>query len=153
MSNYPTLAFIGAGNMARAIIGGLLANGYPAQQIWASEPDLGRLDDLAAQGLQVTSDNSTAVAAADAVVLAVKPQVMKAVVEPMAAAVQAKQPLIISVAAGISAQSLDTWMGGNVAVVRCMPNTPALAPCCTSAGVFGIQRTTATLPPIQVSSD
>lgn len=126
MSNYPTLAFIGAGNMARAIIGGLLANGYPAQQIWASEPDLSRLDDLAAQGLQVTSDNSAAVAAADAVVLAVKPQVMKAVVEPMTAAVQAKQPLIISVAAGISAQSLDTWMGGNVAVVRCMPNTPAL---------------------------
>jgi len=126
VSNYPTLAFIGAGNMARAIIGGLLANGYPAQQIWASEPDLSRLDDLAAQGLQVTSDNSAAVAAADAVVLAVKPQVMKAVVEPMTAAVQAKQPLIISVAAGISVQSLDTWMGGNVAVVRCMPNTPAL---------------------------
>jgi len=126
VSNYPTLAFIGAGNMARAIIGGLLANGYPAANIWACEPDASRLEDLAAQGLQTTTDNSAAVAASDAVVLAVKPQIMKAVVEPLTDAVQAKQPLIISVAAGISAQSLDKWMGGNVAVVRCMPNTPAL---------------------------
>lgn len=126
MTDFPTLAFIGAGNMARAIIGGLLANGYPAAQIWASEPDVSRLADLAGQGLQTTSDNNAAVAAADAVILAVKPQVMKQVVTPMADAVQAKQPLIISVAAGISAESLCSWLGGDVALVRCMPNTPAL---------------------------
>ncbi len=126
MTDFPTLAFIGAGNMARAIMGGLLANGYPAAQIWASEPDLSKLTDLAEQGLQITSDNNVAVAAADAVILAVKPQVMKQVVTPMADAVQAKQPLIISVAAGISAESLVSWLGGDVALVRCMPNTPAL---------------------------
>lgn len=126
MTDFPTLAFIGAGNMARAIIGGLLANGYPAAQIWASEPDVSRLADLATQGLQTTSDNNAAVAAADAVILAVKPQVMKQVVTPMAEAVQAKQPLIISVAAGISAESLCSWLGEDVALVRCMPNTPAL---------------------------
>ncbi|MBY4676415.1 pyrroline-5-carboxylate reductase [Marinobacterium arenosum] len=126
MSNYPTLAFIGAGNMARAIIGGLLANGYPAANIWASEPDSEKLQDLAAQGLQVTSDNNAAVAAAELVVLAVKPQVMKAVTGDMAAAVQAGQPLVVSVAAGIPAESLDRWLGGNCAIVRCMPNTPAL---------------------------
>jgi len=126
VTDFPTLAFIGAGNMARAIIGGLLANGYPAAQIWASEPDVSRLADLAGQGLQTTSDNNAAVAAADAVILAVKPQVMKQVVTPMADAVQAKQPLIISVAAGISAESLCSWLGGDVALVRCMPNTPAL---------------------------
>jgi len=126
VTDFPTLAFIGAGNMARAIIGGLLANGYPAAQIWASEPDVSRLADLAGQGLQTTSDNNAAVAAADAVILAVKPQVMKQVVTPMADAVQAKQPLIISVAAGISAESLCSWLGRDVALVRCMPNTPAL---------------------------
>lgn len=126
MSTQPTLAFIGAGNMARAIIGGLINNGYPTAKIWASEPDAANLTELAAQGLNTTTDNSAAVAAADVVVLAVKPQVLKAVTQAMAAAVQQKQPLIVSVAAGIMTSSLDQWLGGNAAIVRCMPNTPAL---------------------------
>ena len=65
-------------------------------------------------------------AAADVVVLAVKPQVLKAVSTALAASVQQKQPLIVSVAAGITTSSLDQWLGGNTAIVRCMPNTPAL---------------------------
>lgn len=141
MNNYPTLAFIGAGNMARAIIGGLLANGYPATQIWASEPDETRLTDLAAKGLRTTNDNNAAVTAADVVVLAVKPQVLKPVAEAMAEAVQAKQPLIVSVAAGIMSESMDQWLGGNTAIVRCMPNTPALVQQGAS-GLFANEKVT-----------
>ncbi|PIE20702.1 MAG: pyrroline-5-carboxylate reductase [Neptuniibacter caesariensis] len=126
MNKQPILAFIGAGNMARAIIGGLINNGYPAEKIWASEPDESRLEDLKAQGLQTTTDNNIAVAAAEIVVLAVKPQILKPVTEALAATVQAKKPLIISVAAGILSTSIDRWLGENTAIVRCMPNTPAL---------------------------
>lgn len=126
MTKQPVLAFIGAGNMARAIIGGLLANGYPADHIWATEPDATRLEDLKADGLNTTTDNNQAVIAADVVVLAVKPQVLKPVSEAMAASVQQRQPLIVSIAAGILSTSLDRWLGGNCAIVRSMPNTPAL---------------------------
>lgn len=139
MSTFPTLAFIGAGNMARAIIGGLTSNGYPASSIWATEPDASRLQDLQAQGIQTSSDNSAAVAAADVVVLAVKPQVLKVVASDIAAAVQARQPLIISIAAGIMTPAIDRWMGGNTAIVRCMPNTPALV----QTGASGMYATPA----------
>ncbi len=126
MSTQPTLAFIGAGNMSRAIIGGLISNQFPAEKIWATGTQLGKLDDLKQQGLHTTTDNNAAVAAADIVILAVKPQILKAVAMDMAAAVQQHQPLIVSVAAGIMCDSMDTWLGGDLALVRCMPNTPAL---------------------------
>jgi len=126
VNNQPTLAFIGAGNMARAIIGGLLSNGYPAEKIWACEPEAERLSDLKDQGLQTTTDNNQAVQAADVVVLAVKPQVLKDVCLAMADSTQTSKPLLVSVAAGIMTNSIDQWLGGNTAVVRCMPNTPAL---------------------------
>ncbi|MGH1460842.1 MAG: pyrroline-5-carboxylate reductase [Neptuniibacter sp.] len=126
MSTEPTLAFIGAGNMARAIIGGLISNGYPTEKIWASQPDVNKLSDLADQGLQTTSNNNEAVAEADVVILAVKPQVLKLVADGIAGAVQSNNPLILSVAAGIMTTSMDAWFGGNTSIVRCMPNTPAL---------------------------
>lgn len=126
MSTQPTLAFIGAGNMSRAIIGGLISNQYPADKIWATGTQLEKLEDLKQQGMHTTTDNNAAVAAADIVILAVKPQILKAVATAMAAAVQQHQPLIISVAAGIMCNSMEEWLGGNLAVVRCMPNTPAL---------------------------
>ncbi|WP_290697614.1 pyrroline-5-carboxylate reductase [Amphritea sp.] len=126
MSTQPTLAFIGAGNMSRAIIGGLISNQFPAENIWATGTQLAKLDDLKRQGLHTTTDNNAAVAAADIVILAVKPQILKAVAMDMAAAVQQHQPLIVSVAAGIMCDSMDTWLGGDIALVRCMPNTPAL---------------------------
>ena len=121
-----TLAFIGAGNMARAIIGGLISNGYPASLIWASEPDISRLDDLKEQGLHVTDSNERAVQAADIVILAVKPQVLKEVLTPLAGIAAESPTLFISVAAGITSESIDHWLGGQQAIVRCMPNTPAL---------------------------
>ncbi|MEH6578292.1 MAG: pyrroline-5-carboxylate reductase [Amphritea sp.] len=126
MSTQPTLAFIGAGNMARAIIGGLISNGYPAERIWATGTQQDKLNDLTSQGLQTTIDNDEAVNDADIVILAVKPQVLKTVAQQMASAVQNSKPLVVSVAAGILCDSLDTWLGGNTAVVRCMPNTPSL---------------------------
>lgn len=126
MSN-TNIAFIGAGNMASSIIGGLLAKGFGTEQIIASDPYQPSLDKLAKVAeVSTTQDNNLAIATADVVVLAVKPQVMKQVAESIAPAVQAKQPLIISIAAGIEMASLDQWLGGNLAIVRCMPNTPAL---------------------------
>lgn len=124
MNNTPTLAFIGAGNMARAIIGGLIENGYPATSIWATEPSTDKLNDLKQQGLQTTSDNNEAVAAADVIVLAVKPQILKAVTTEIKGDLRGK--LFISVAAGISSESINTWLGQGQAIVRCMPNTPSL---------------------------
>lgn len=126
MSTQPTLAFIGAGNMARAIIGGLISTGYPAAKIWACDTQLDKMADLQQQGFNTTTDNNAAVAEADIVILAVKPQVLKSVAMDMAAAVQQHQPLLISVAAGILCSSLEQWLGGDIALVRCMPNTPAL---------------------------
>jgi len=122
----PTIAFIGAGNMCRAIFGGMLKNGYPADKITATGRSIEKLDDLAAQGINVTTDNAQAIKNSQVVVLGVKPQMMQAVCEPLAQVCQQQQPLIISVAAGISAQSLEAWLGGNLPVVRCMPNTPSL---------------------------
>lgn len=139
MSQAPVIAFIGAGNMARAIIGGLLENGFAPSAIWASEPDAERLQDLTERGLNVTSDNSAAVAAADIVVLAVKPQVMKSVATDLAAAVQSRRPLVVSIAAGISLEALERWLGGAVALVRCMPNTPSLVQTGAS-GLFANSR-------------
>ena len=134
MKQQTTLAFIGAGNMARAIIGGLINNGYPAEQIWASEPDASKLIDLKEQGLQTTCNNNEAVKAADVVILAVKPQVLKSVLTDIATAVQSQKPLLLSVAAGVMTSSMDLWLGGNTSIVRCMPNTPALV----QAGANGL---------------
>lgn len=139
MSTHPTLAFIGAGNMARAIMGGLISNGYPAEKIWATDTQKERMADLRQQGLNTTTDNNSAIAAADIVILAVKPQVLKTVAMDMAATVQQHKPLIISVAAGILCDNLEQWLGGNLAVVRCMPNTPALVGKGAS-GLYGNQQ-------------
>lgn len=123
--NHPRIAFIGAGNMATSLIGGLRAQGMPAVQICASEPGAEQRARLAGElGIELHADNTRAVKGADLIVLAVKPQVMKAVCLELAAHLQAGQ-LIISIAAGISCASLSSWLGP-VALVRCMPNTPAL---------------------------
>ncbi len=123
----PKIAFIGAGNMAASIVGGLTAQGLAPDSITASDPyeeSLSRLQQVAA--VNTTQNNDEAIAGADVVVLAVKPQVMQQVATSIASAVQQHQPLIISIAAGIEINSLDKWLGGNLAIVRCMPNTPAL---------------------------
>ncbi|GAB3341337.1 pyrroline-5-carboxylate reductase [Chromohalobacter beijerinckii] len=121
------VTFIGAGNMASAIFGGMIEGGYPAEAITATARDTQTLDALASRyGIQTTSDNNVAVEHADVVVLAVKPQVMREVCHELRDSVQRQRPLIVSVAAGLGAETLDTWLGGDMAVIRCMPNTPSL---------------------------
>ncbi|WP_439509681.1 pyrroline-5-carboxylate reductase [Marinimicrobium koreense] len=127
MSNtqHPQLAFIGAGNMARSIIGGLVQEGYPAERIRASDLNRDALEQLSRDFGIGTGDNAAVAEWAEVVVLAVKPQVMKTVTEALRPSL-AHHPLLISIAAGIDGASLSRWLGEDQAIVRCMPNTPAL---------------------------
>ena len=125
-SHYPQLGFIGAGNMASALVGGLLAQGWPASHLWLSDSNAAQLAPHAERGCKTVTDNAVLAASVDMLVLSVKPQVMADVLRPIAAVVQRRQPLILSIAAGIPSDSLARWLGGELAVVRAMPNTPAL---------------------------
>lgn len=119
------ITFVGAGNMAGAIIAGLLKNGVDAKSITAAEPSLERLEILSKEyGIRHDSNNVSAVANADVVVLSVKPQILQSVCEGMRGAFP-KGALVISIAAGVEMRSIEEWLGGDVALVRCMPNTPA----------------------------
>ena len=123
------IRFVGAGNMASSLIGGLLSCGFNSAQISASEPDADQRDYVASEfKIQVFADNNANFGYPDIVVLAVKPQVMKAVLADVADKVNATNPLIISVAAGITIDQMAAWIGGDGthAIVRTMPNTPAL---------------------------
>jgi pyrroline-5-carboxylate reductase len=122
-----TIAFIGSGNMASSLIGGLVADGYNPRHLVASDSDGEKLANLAARyGIQAAADNLHAAGQAEVIVLAVKPQVLKGVAQELAATVQSRRPLVISIVAGVREQDLQTWLGGNVALVRTMPNTPAM---------------------------
>ena len=123
--SHPRIAFIGAGNMAASLIGGLLAQGIPTSHIRASDPGAEQRAKVAAEhGIELFENNAEAIAGADVVVLATKPQVLKGVCQALAPSLQPGQ-LIVSIAAGITCASLSAWLG-DVAIVRCMPNTPAL---------------------------
>ncbi|KAA1172423.1 pyrroline-5-carboxylate reductase [Marinobacter salinexigens] len=127
MSTSPTISFIGAGNMASAIIGGMLDSGYKAADIWVSAPDDSHLQALRNKfGVSVTTDNRYCAQQADMVVLAVKPQVMADVCRDIAPVAQNTRPLMVSIAAGLTADTLDEWLGGGLPLVRVMPNTPSL---------------------------
>lgn len=113
--------------MARSLIGGLIADGYHADSIWASNLLPEPLQDLCAQfGIKTTTDNYEAAKHADIVVLSVKPQALKAIALELSTLIQAKKCLVISIAAGIRETSIQNWLGNNIPIVRCMPNTPAL---------------------------
>jgi len=126
--DYGKVAFVGGGNMARALAGGMLAAGYEARHILISEPVAAHRASLAEElpGTIIEADNDTVVRDAECVVLAVKPQILCDVCKPLAATVQRTRPLIISIAAGVRSSDIDTWLGGDLAVVRAMPNQPAL---------------------------
>lgn len=129
------IAIIGGGNMARGLLGGMIARGATASHITVADPDATGRQLLSSQfGVGTTDDNSAAIHGARVVVLAVKPQIMAQVVKALAPSLQASKPLVISVAAGIRSASLASWVGPGVAVVRCMPNRPALI----GAGATGL---------------
>jgi pyrroline-5-carboxylate reductase len=127
--NGTTIAFVGGGNMAGSLVGGLLARGWNAADIRVSDPQEDSRARLAALGVHTTSDNAEAVAGAGIVVLAVKPQIMRAACLGIRAAVTAAKPLVISIAAGTTTASMAAWLGEDTAIVRCMPNTPAMLQC------------------------
>ena len=121
-----TLGFIGAGNMAGAIINGLLATGFDAQKLLVCDLDDDKLRVFREQGCQTTTQASEVFSQASAVMLAVKPQVLKPVISPLADIAQQHRPLIMSVVAAIPEASINRWLGGGLAIIRTMPNTPAL---------------------------
>ncbi len=121
------ITFIGAGNMATSLAGGMIAKGMDPINITLSDINEQQLQQVRKQ-LQVntTRDNINACQKADVVVLAVKPQVMGEVLAPLADLFRQRKPLIMSIAAGITLSQLEGWIGSELPIVRCMPNTPAL---------------------------
>ena len=121
-----TTTFIGAGKIAQAIMGGYLAsqaNTEPRDKLIASDPMLGQLAQLPSEIIR-SQNNIDAIRDANIVVLCVKPNMMQRICEPLNGQTQAK--LFISVAAGITIDSLSSWLGQSTSIIRCMPNTPAL---------------------------
>lgn len=139
--NNMKLGFIGGGNMAAALIGGLLKHGFNADRIQAAETDPARRDWLARQyAVQVAEEAHTLMEEADVVVLAVKPQHLRQAL--LALSKPYPGQLILSIAAGVRAGDISRWLGGHPAVVRAMPNTPALV----GAGITGLYALPAVSP-------
>ena len=121
------ICFVGAGNMATSLIGGLIANGHEAEAITACDINEEQLRQLQQDfGIQVSTDNLASAGSADVVMLAVKPQLMREVCGSLSALPANPRQLFISIAAGVPANAIEEWLGGERAIVRCMPNTPAL---------------------------
>lgn len=139
-----SIAFVGGGNMTRAIVGGLLQGGHPARCISIAEPCGSQREILsnALPGVFITDSNDDAVSRGSSVILAVKPQVIAPVCRKLAATVRRSRPLIISIAAGPRIADIDDWLGGGNAVVRVMPNQPALL----RKGISGLYANRATTP-------
>jgi len=121
------IGFIGGGNMASSLISGLIASGHAPEQIWVSDINSDTLAALKKQlHVHTSVNNDDIINAVDVVVLAVKPQSLSAVAQSAATLIQQKKSLVVSIAAGINQNSLSRWLGADTAIVRCMPNTPAL---------------------------
>ena len=130
-----TIGFIGGGNMAESLIGGLIASGQEATSISVYDTDQSRLDQLSNNyAVRYQDSNQQLADSCDLLVMAVKPQVLKSIAASIRKQVQANRPLVISIAAGIRSTSLEHWLGGEVPIVRVMPNTPALV----GAGASGM---------------
>ena len=128
------ITFIGGGNMATSLVGGLVESGHPPTAILVSEPEAEKRRDLADRfAVGVTADNREAAAASDVVVLAVKPQIMAEVVTGAAGAMRERGPLVVSIAAGTPIARILEWLDYPAPVVRTMPNTPALLGCGATA--------------------
>ncbi len=121
------IAFVGGGNMAASLVGGLIAGGRSPAELRVAEPRAERRAELAERfGVDVRPDNADAVQGASVVVLAVKPQVLRPVVAALGPTLQAQGSLVVSIAAGVREPDIRRWLGYDAPVVRTMPNTPAL---------------------------
>lgn len=121
------IGFIGGGNMAEAFIKGLLNGGCPAEDILFSEPNLNRHQLIEERyGVACVANNKALVSCCDIVVLAIKPQILDKVLDEIASVFN-DEKLLISILAGATTTTLETGLGGQLRVVRAMPNTPALA--------------------------
>lgn len=129
------IGFIGGGNMASSLIGGLVSDGYPADKITVADLDANKLAYLSETlGVNSTQDSGSLALDVDILVLAVKPQHMQSVAESVKEQVQKKKPVVVSIAAGIRVEAMQRWLGDTIPMVRCMPNTPALV----KAGATGL---------------
>jgi pyrroline-5-carboxylate reductase len=137
------IGFLGGGNMARALIGGLLGRGLPATQLRVGEPGADVRERLTRDfGIEATPDNHRAIEGCALVILAVKPQQAGAVLRALAPTLQVSRPLLLSVAAGIPIASLRAWAGPGIPIIRTMPNRPALI----GAGVTGLYAAPGVMP-------
>ena len=135
------IGFIGGGNMARSLIGGLLQRNATAENISVSDPIDAQLQSLESQfGIFVTHDNSEVLQRSDVLILAVKPQDLHPVARSLAKTITAQPPVFISIAAGARASDIGRWLGG-ISVIRAMPNRPALQGCGVSGVYAGAEIT------------
>ena len=131
----PRIAFLGGGNMARALIGGLVARGTAVTQLSVGEPAAPARELLARDfHIRVSADNRAAIDQCELIIVAVKPQEAAKVLRPLASQLQDGRAVLVSVAAGIPIASLNAWVGPGVPIIRSMPNRPALI----GAGVTGL---------------
>jgi len=134
MENKTVIGFIGAGNMAYALIKGLLSDGFEAKNINVSDANLELLEKRNSElGVTTYSDNVSLLINSDIVVFAVKPQVLSVVCHELKNKASSDQ-LFVSIVAGIKSKDINRWLGGDFALVRTMPNTPALF----QSGVTGL---------------
>jgi pyrroline-5-carboxylate reductase len=137
-----TIGFIGGGNMARAIAGGLIRSGFDAANILIAEPRPEQRKLLRSQfpGSVVSGSNHDVAASAGGLLLAVKPQILGTVCRDLEPLVRKRKPLVVSIAAGPTVADIDAWLGGGLEIVRVMPNQPALIDQGISA-MFANERT------------
>jgi pyrroline-5-carboxylate reductase len=137
------IAFIGGGNMARSLVSGLIADGHDPGALTVSDPLAGVRNQLTeSYAVHTTDDNAAAIAGAEVIVLAIKPQVAPAVCRALAPHLPQPAPLVISIMAGVSEAALAAWLGGEAALVRSMPNTPVLV----QSGAIGLHASAAASP-------
>lgn len=133
--HWPLVGFIGAGNMARSLAGGLIANGWPARRIILSDPEASQRTMVEKRLKAKTySSNADIATRAQVLVLAVKPQAMRVAATDIAPFVRRHRPLVISIAAGVRIVDLERWFDAKIPIVRAMPNTAALV----GAGATGL---------------
>lgn len=122
------IGFIGGGNMATAIARGLINAGVDPNHLFIGQPGKAKRAALRKKlpGVSIIADNTIVADKAEVLMLATKPQILPAICKKLQQAVQAKKPLIISIAAGIRCADIERWLGGRLAIIRVMPNQPVL---------------------------